>query len=89
MIGEEGLGIIEVGREGGGDFRVDAADIGTDIGEEPSANGGSQALPYLYDTEPLQQWHLASDPYWSSQASSNRQPLKMLLTITVIPCTRG
>jgi len=29
------------------------------------------------------------DVYWSSQASSKRQPLKMLLTITVIPCTRG
>jgi hypothetical protein len=27
--------------------------------------------------------------YWPSQASSKRQPLKILLTIIVMPCTAG
>ena len=55
IIGDNGLAMIEVGRERRRHFRVDAADIRTDIGEEPSANGGSQTLSYLYDTETLQQ----------------------------------
>jgi hypothetical protein len=47
--------MIEVGHERRRHFRVDAADIRANIGEEPSANGGGQALSYLYDTETPQQ----------------------------------
>ena len=54
IIGGDGLAVIEVGREPRRHFRVDAADIRTRIGEEPSANGGSQTRSYLYETETLQ-----------------------------------
>ena len=55
IIGDDGLAMIEIGRERRRHVRVDAADIRTDIGEETSANGGSQALADLYDPETLQQ----------------------------------
>jgi hypothetical protein len=47
--------MVEVGREKRRDFQVHATDIRADIGEEPTANGSSEALSDLYDTETLQQ----------------------------------
>src|SRR6202007_780028 len=54
-ICDDGLAMIEIGRERRGNVRLDAADIRTDIGEKTSANGGSQALADLNDPQTLQQ----------------------------------
>jgi hypothetical protein len=50
-----------------------------------SASDGRSLSQSAFNSPP----GVAGNAYYSSQASSKRQPLKMLLTITVIPCTRG
>ncbi len=55
IIGDDRFAMVEIGRERRRNVRADAADIRPDIGEETTANGGSQTLADLNDSEALEQ----------------------------------
>ena len=57
VAGNDRLAVVQVVRERGRGFRVDADDAGTDIGQEPSAHSGGQAIADLNDPQFCQQRH--------------------------------